>query len=57
MFFAIPLSSLASFFIVLLGKDEISPETVFQVASILTATNLILLYLFDDKEMLLRKKK
>ena len=51
MFFAIPISSLTSFFIVEFGKDSIDPQTIFVCASVLTVINMIQLYFFDDREM------
>ena len=51
MFFSIPPSTLLSFFIVEFGNLP-SLEPVFIFASCLTFLNLILLYSFDDSEII-----
>lgn len=52
MFFFIPASSVAGFLVVQFGKDYISFATVYWIAGALTAINIVLLYLFDDSEMI-----
>lgn len=54
MFFFIPASSIAGFLVIQFGKNHISFETVYWIAGVLTAINIVLLYLFDDSEMISR---
>ena len=55
MFFAVPLSSMAGFVIEHFGKSFISIEAVFLIGSLFTFLNMILLYYFDDSEMISKK--
>ena len=57
MFFFIPASSIAGFLIVQFGKGYISWHTVYWIAAALTAINLVLLYFFEDKEMISKATK
>ena len=57
MFFAIPLSAMIGFIIKHFGKEYISYETVFLIATALIAINIALLYFYEDAEMISQKTK
>jgi hypothetical protein len=52
MFFAVPASAMAGFFIEHFGKAYFSFEGVFLIGSALTALNIVLLFFYKDEEMI-----
>ena len=57
MFFFIPLSSIIGFLIIQFGQDYISFEAVYQIAAGLSGLNLVLLYFFNENEIISRATK
>ena len=52
MFFFIAASSISGFFIVQFGKNYVSNQTMFMISGAFTAMNMVMLYFFDDSEMI-----